>query len=73
MCQQHPGRPVAVIVDGLVRFGMQIRGPVKDGVVEAQGLLHISETRNLVNILRTGPLPRALEIKKKLSRPVSPL
>ena len=71
ICEKHPGRPVAVIVDGFIRFGMQIQGPVKDGVVEAQGLLHISETRDLVNVLRTGPLPHALKIKKKLSRLVN--
>ena len=66
--RRHPNRAVAIIVDGLIRIGVRNLAGVEKGSIEPVGLLDNAQIEKLIKILRTGPLPRPLRIKKRTSR-----
>jgi preprotein translocase subunit SecD len=68
MAKEHPGKPIAIIVDARIRIYTRI-GPVPaGGVIEIQDLLDIAEMEKLATILRTGPLPCSLRIRDRSVR-----
>lgn len=66
--RRHPKRAVAIIVDGLIRIGVRNLAGVENGSIEPVGLLDNAQIEKVVKILRTGPLPYPLKIKKRMSR-----
>lgn len=56
------GRPVAIILDGMVYSYPTVRSQIADGRSSISGLGGLSEAEDLVNILLSGALPAPLEI-----------
>ncbi|AXJ00447.1 preprotein translocase subunit SecD [Cyclonatronum proteinivorum] len=56
------GRPVAIILDGMVYSYPTVRTQIADGRSSISGLGGLSEAEDLVNILLSGALPAPLEI-----------
>jgi preprotein translocase subunit SecD len=58
----HAGRRMAMLVDGELYFPpREIEAAVTSGQVQVQGYFYTPPLRRLVAVLRTGPLPAALE------------
>ncbi|MCC5933292.1 MAG: protein translocase subunit SecD [Candidatus Cyclonatronum sp.] len=56
------GRPVAIILDGMVYSYPTVRTQIADGRSSISGLGGLAEAEDLVNILLSGALPAPLEI-----------
>ena len=56
------GRSIAITLDGYVYSYPRVMSEIKEGQISITGQFTEDEAQNLVNILRTGPLPLSVKI-----------
>ncbi len=59
------GRSIAITLDGYVYSYPRVMSKIKEGQISITGQFTEDEAQNLVNVLRTGPLPLSVKIMEE--------
>lgn len=62
LTRNNIGRSIAIILDDYVYSFSRVMSEIKEGQISITGQFTEDEAQNLVNILRTGPLPLSVKI-----------
>jgi preprotein translocase subunit SecD len=63
LSEEHAGKPLGLVVDGIIRVITRVGPPPKTGSIAIVDLLDIPEMEKLAVVLRHGPLPSPVAVR----------